>query len=100
LFQRLANSDLVLTPGQLLYLATRAGAEALAIEAEAGDFTPGKSADFVHLRASEGSPLAAVLDHTDDLDRKLAALCTLAGAESVRNTWVEGQLVFGSEPAL
>ncbi|MGA7414320.1 MAG: guanine deaminase [Bryobacteraceae bacterium] len=100
LFQRLADSQFVLNPGQLLYLATRAGAEALAIEEETGDFTPGKSADFVYLRATDGSPLAAVLDHTDEPDRKLAALFTLAGAESVRNTWVEGQLVFGNEPAL
>ncbi len=98
LLQRLANSPLVLNPGQLLYLATRAGAEALAIEEETGDFTPGKWADFVYLRAIEGSPLAAVLDHTDEPERKLAALFTLAGSESVRHTWVEGQLVFGNEP--
>jgi len=96
LFQRLASSHLVLSPGQLLYLATRAGAQALAMEDETGDFTPGKSADFVYLRATEGSPLAAVLNHADEPERKLAALFTLAGAESVRSTWVEGQLVFGN----
>ena len=99
LLQRLATSDLVLSAEQLLYLATRAGAEALSIEEETGDFTLGKSADFVYLRATDGSPLAAVLDHTDEPQRKLAALFTLAGAESVRNTWVEGQLVFWNEPA-
>jgi guanine deaminase len=99
LFQRLADSQLVLTPAQLLYLATRAGAESLNIEEETGDFTPGKSADFVYLRATHGSPLAAALDHTDEPERKLAALFTMAGAESARNTWVEGQLVFENEPA-
>jgi len=97
LLQRLAASDLVLSPGQLLYLATRAGAESLAIEEETGDFTVGKSADFVYLRAVHGSPLQAVLDRTGEPERKLAALFTLAGAESVRNTWVEGQRVFGHE---
>ena len=39
----------------LLYLATRAGAEALGLEGEAGDFGPGKSADFVYLRPPEGT---------------------------------------------
>jgi guanine deaminase len=96
LFQRLADSQLVLTPAQLLYLATRAGAESLNIQEETGDFTPGKSADFVYLRPIAGSPLSAVLDHTDEPTSILAALFTLAGAETVRNTWVEGQLVFGS----
>lgn len=99
LLQRVAKSPLVLTPGQLLYLATKAGAEALAIDEDTGDFTAGKSADFVYLRATDGSPLAAVLDHADEPERKLGALFTLAGAESVRNSWVEGQLVFGNEPA-
>ncbi len=99
LLQRLPESQLVLRPGQLLYLATRAGAEALALEEDAGDFTPGKSADFVYLRAAEGSPLAAVLDRAEDPECKLAALFTLAGAESVRNAWIEGQLIFGNETA-
>ena len=99
LLQRLAKSPLVLTPGQLLYLVTKAGAENLAIDEETGDFTAGKSADFVYLRATDASPLAAVLDHAHEPERKLAALFTLAGAESVRNTWVEGQLVFGNEPS-
>ena len=47
LFQRVAVSPVSLSPAQMLFLATRAGAEALAIEDQTGDFTPGKSADFV-----------------------------------------------------
>ncbi len=45
----------------MLYLATRAGAEALDIENETGDFTPGKAADFVYLRPPEDSVLDGVL---------------------------------------
>ncbi len=92
--QRVATPDVTLDPGELLYLATRAGAEALDIESETGDFTPGKNADFVHLRASEGSSLATALDRADIPEAQLAKLFTLAGAESVRQTWVEGELVF------
>lgn len=49
MFQRVASEPVVLSPRQMLYLATKAGAEALDIADETGDFTPGKSADFVLL---------------------------------------------------
>lgn len=47
LFQRVAPGDFNLTPAHMLYLATKAGAEALNLSHKIGDFTPGKSADFV-----------------------------------------------------
>jgi guanine deaminase len=94
LLQRLARPDHILGPDHLLYLATRAGAEALDIETETGDFTPGKKADFVHLRAPARSSLATALDRADAPESQLAKLFTLAGAESVRQTWVEGEPVF------
>ena len=47
LFQRVAPDPLNVTPAQMLYLATRAGAEALNLSHKIGDFSPGKSADFV-----------------------------------------------------
>ena len=47
LFQRVAPEPFNVTPAQMLYLATRAGAEALHLSHKLGDFTPGKSADFV-----------------------------------------------------
>ena len=50
------------TPAHLLYLATLAGAEALALGEETGDFRAGKAADFVYLRPPADSPLAAVLE--------------------------------------
>src|SRR6185437_8939257 len=49
LMQRVAPRSLLLTAPQLLYLATAAGAEALDLSAEIGDFAPGKAADFVYV---------------------------------------------------
>ena len=94
LAQRLLPDGLALTPAHLLYLATRAGAEALGAEEETGDFTAGKAADFVFLRAPENSVLAAVLARAEGPERLLAGLVTLAGAESVREVRVGGKVVF------
>ena len=92
--QRLRPDGVTLTAAHLLYLATRAGAEALGLEAYFGDFTPGKSADFVCLRAPERSVLANALACAEGPERLLAALITLAGAESVREVRVAGKVVF------
>ena len=94
--QRVAPEGMLLSPAHLLYLATRAGAEALGLDEEIGDFSPGKAADLVYLRPPENSPLAAVIEQTDDPDRILAALFTLSGAESVREVRVEGAAVYRS----
>ena len=84
LIQRVASEPITLSPAQMLYLATRAGAEALGIADQTGDFEKGKSADFVHLRPPEGSVLAGVLERLENPDRVVSALFTLAGAESVK----------------
>jgi guanine deaminase len=87
LMQRVASEPITLGPAQMLYLATRAGAEALGIADQAGDFETGKSADFVYLRPPEGSVLAGVLERLETsgaADRIVSALFTLAGAESVK----------------
>ncbi len=91
--QRLAPEGLLLTPAHLLYLATRAGAQALQLEHETGDFTVGKSADYIYLRAPEGSPLQAVLERAESLDRILSALFTLAGSESIADVRIGGEAV-------
>ncbi len=88
LMQRLAAEPMTLAPAQMLYLATRAGAEALEIDDETGDFAPGKSADFVYLQAPENSVLAGVLGRLEDPERILAALFTMAGTESIKEVRV------------
>ncbi len=94
LMQRVASGGLLLGAAQMLYLATRAGAEALGLAAEIGDFRAGKAADFVYLRPEAGSPLAAVMRNAPGAERLLAAVITLAGAECVRETWVAGDCVY------
>jgi guanine deaminase len=99
LMQRSAPEPMVLTPPHLLYLATRAGAEALGLAHLIGDFETGKAADLVYLRPPEDSVLADVLRGARHLDRMLSALITLAGAESIRDVRVDGDVVYRSEAA-
>jgi guanine deaminase len=94
LLQRLSTEGLVLTSAQLLYLATRAGAQALNLESEIGDFTSGKSADLVYLRPPKNSPLAAALERADSLEHALAALFTLGDSTTVSQVRVGGTPVY------
>lgn len=94
LMQRLAPQPTILSPATMLYLATRAGAEALGMADRIGDFAVGKAADFVILDPPAGGVLEGRLQRAGSLDQVLAALFTLAGAESVREVRVEGDIVF------
>lgn len=97
LLQRLAPDGVSLTPAQLLYLMTRAGAEALGVEGEIGDLSTGKAADFVYLRPPAGGPLASIVAHSEAPERALAALFTLASTDCIREVRVEGRVVYAGE---
>jgi guanine deaminase len=99
LLQRIAQEGMLLDAGHLLYLSTLAGAEALGLSNETGDFRTGKAADFVYLRPPADSPLAAVLEREQTPERTLSAIFTLAGAESVREVRVEGSIIYRSAAA-
>jgi len=98
MLQRVAGEGVMLSPAQLLYLATRAGAEALGLERETGDFQAGKSADYVYLRPVLGSPLAMVVAHANSREDALSALFTLAHQETVAEVWVRGRCVYARSP--
>ncbi len=98
LMQRVAPESMVLSPAQMLFLATRAGAEALSMESETGDFTTGKAADLVYLKPCAGSTLHTVLTHNEDPERMLAALITLAEQDTIGEVRVEGDVVFEGKP--
>ena len=100
LLQRIAPDGILLDAGHLLYLATLAGAEALSLGEETGDFRVGKSADFVYLRPPADSALAAVLEREQNPKQALAAIFTLAGAESVREVRVAGSIVYRNATAV
>ena len=85
-----APDGLPLTPAHLLYLATRAGAEALDLGEQVGDLSVGKQFDAVWVRPDAGSTLDVVLGHADDADDALAKVFALGGPADVRGVWVGG----------
>lgn len=93
--QMLAGPEGVpLSPAHLLWLATAAGAAALGLADEVGDLAPGKSADFVMVRAPSGSTLETVLEGSESIEQALGALFTLAREESVVQVRVAGRVVW------
>lgn len=92
-----------LGPEHLLYLATRAGAEALGPEAEVGDLEPGRHADLVLVRPRPGGTLDAVLAHAASPAAALGALFTLAGEGDIAEVYLGGRPTFATlarhEPA-
>lgn len=83
-----------LTPAHLLYLATRAGAQALDLGGTTGDFGEGKAFDAVYLRAPPGTTLDTLLRHADGPERVLADLFALGSQADVARVWVEGDVVY------
>lgn len=92
--QMLQADGYPLTPAHLLYLATKAGAEALGIADEVGDFTPGKAADFVLMQARPDSTLAGALARAETPMDVLGVVFTLAQEESVAQVYVEGECIY------
>jgi guanine deaminase len=93
LMQRLMPDGAALNPTHLLYLATLAGAETVGLGEITGNFESGKAADLVYLKPPEGSPLAYSLEVADSPNQMLAAIFTQAGAESVAEVRVEGEVI-------
>ena len=94
--QSLRGADgLPLTSAHLLYLATRAGAEALDLADQVGDLSVGRQFDAVWGGAGSvdgegGGTLDVALRHARDADDALAKLFALAGPSDVRGVWVGG----------
>lgn len=93
--QMLHDDGYPLTSAHLLFLATAAGARALHLEQSVGDFSPGKQADFVVVRPSEGSTLQVALQHSPSAEASLAAIFTLAREDCVTDVRVSGESVKG-----
>ena len=77
-------------------LAVRAYSRALGLEETIGDFSTGKAADFVYLRPPAGSLLESVVRNAGSAEQALASMFTMAGAESVREVRVAGDVVYQS----
>ncbi len=90
--QRSATSEddgVPLDPARLLYLATRAGADALELP-EIGDFSPGKMFDAVLIQPRASSTLERTLSLSPDLEAALGSIFTLANEDCVARVWVGG----------
>jgi guanine deaminase len=88
--QLLGPDGLSLTPAHLLYLATRAGALALGLGDQVGDFEIGRRFDAVWLRPIPDSTLDIVLRHATDASDALAKVFALATPADVAGVWVDG----------
>lgn len=89
--QLLGPDGLPLTPAHLLYLATRAGALALGLGDQIGDFEVGRRFDAVWLKPVPDSTLDIVLRHAPDPSEALAKVFALATPADVAGVWVDGR---------
>jgi guanine deaminase len=97
--QQLLGADgLALTPVHLLYLATRAGAQALGLADRVGDFAVGKDFDAVWLRPAPSSTLAVNLRQASDVTDALARVFALSTPADVAAVWLRGQRAAGQDP--
>ncbi len=79
-----------MSPTQLLYMATLAGAEALGLEKNIGNFLPDKQADMVLIRPNPSSTLAATLEQCETPEQVLGAVFTLGTEAAVQQVWIAG----------
>jgi len=83
-----------LTPAHLLYLATRAGADALGLAEVTGHLSVGRGFDAVWLRPPPGSTLDTALRHAQGPDDALAKAFSL-GTVGDTGVWVGGTRLLG-----
>lgn len=90
--QQLLGADGVpMSPVHLLYLATRAGAEALGLSEQVGDLGVGKDFDALWVRPRAGSALAVNLAHASDASDLLARVFALGTPADLAQVWVGGE---------
>ena len=92
--QLMGEEGVPLSPAHLLYLATRAGATALEMDEQIGDFSAGKAFDAVLFEPPPGSTMQAVLTHAPDAERTLASLFAGGTQQDVAQVWIEGESVY------
>lgn len=91
--QLLGDRGLPLTPAHLLYLSTGAGAAALGLADQIGDFEVGKQFDALWLRPAAGSTLDVCMRHAEGPENALAKAFALATTTDVDSIWVGGERI-------
>lgn len=94
------DNGAALEPAHLLYLATHAGAEALEMDGQIGDFSAGKAFDATLFQPPQGSTMQAVLQNAHSTERALASLFAGGTQADVRRVWIGGKAVFSRRDAL
>jgi len=89
--QLLGAQGLPLTPVHLLYLATHAGARALALANRVGTLSVGRDFDAVWLRPDPSSSLGINLRHASDPTDALARVFALSTPADVAGVWLRGE---------
>ena len=89
----LGPDGVLLGPAHMLYLATRAGAEALGLGDEVGDLSVGRAFDAVWVAPDPETTLGRVLAAAESPDDALAKVFTLATPADVGGVWVAGDQV-------
>ena len=83
-----------LDAGQLLYLATLAGAQALDLESQLGNFLPGKEADLIVLDPQRSALCARRIAQAHSMDDALFALLLLADDRHIAARYLLGEPYF------
>ncbi len=89
--QMLKEDGYRLNSSELLYLATKAGAEALGLDNQLGDLQKGKRADLVIIEAPKDSTLSQALKHSPNEEAALSSLFTLAREDCIKEVYVAGE---------
>ncbi len=99
--QLLGEHGVALAPAHLLHLATAAGADALGLAGQVGDFSVGRRFDAQWVQPAGGTPLDVGLAHAGSPEDALARVFALGTPADVRGVWIDGALVGGEsiEPA-
>ncbi|MDE0881464.1 MAG: guanine deaminase [Myxococcota bacterium] len=80
-----------LSVGEMLHLATQAGADLLGMTDETGSFEPGKRADFVALRPKWDDLFAARWAQCSSMEEQFFAAAMLGGTSAIASTTIAGQ---------
>ena len=79
--------------GEMLYLATQAGAQLLGLDDEVGSFAVGKRADFITIRPIWDDLFAARWAQCNSMEDHFFAAAMLGGTSSIASTTIAGRTV-------
>ncbi len=89
-------NGLALHPSELMWLATRGGAQALHLDGTIGTLAPGAEADLVILDLASTPAIAQRAAQADDFWQALFPTIMMGDDRAIAATWVAGRAISGS----